>query len=226
LPPGPFSWPVIGNLHQLGKLPHRYVGDLAKKYGPIMYLRLGYLPVVVVSSTEMAKEFLTTHDLAFADRPNSAIGEHLVYNSKGMGFCSYGDYWKFIRKLWMTELMSAKRLMSFRSIREEEVSSAMRCIWEKSENGRVAVNVTEALSSISSAIMWRIIAGIKYSDSDSDSEQVRDMVKEIKASLKQAVTIADFIPYLDWLDLQGVKPTLKKTHKLFDRVAQNLIDQR
>ncbi|KAH9320603.1 hypothetical protein KI387_015242, partial [Taxus chinensis] len=184
LPPGPFALPIIGNLHQLGKLAHISIQDLASKYGPIMYLRLGYIPVVVVSSTEMTKEFFTTHDLIFANRPPSGVGKHLVYDHKSMRFAPYGDYWRFIRKIWMTEFTSAKRLKSFSSIREEEVLSAMRRIWEKSEHGRVAVNISKAVTSISSAIIWRILAGIKYCEEDIDDyavgqeKEIRDMVKE------------------------------------------------
>ncbi|GLJ09020.1 hypothetical protein SUGI_0100090 [Cryptomeria japonica] len=58
LPPGPRPWPVVGNLHLLGNLPHQALAALAKKYGPILLLRLGSVPTVVVSSPAMAKEFL------------------------------------------------------------------------------------------------------------------------------------------------------------------------
>ena len=33
LPLGPFPWPVIGNLHLLGKLPHQALAALSLKYG-------------------------------------------------------------------------------------------------------------------------------------------------------------------------------------------------
>jgi hypothetical protein len=39
-PPGPPNWPIVGSLFYLRKSFHRSVEDLAKKYGPIMYLRL------------------------------------------------------------------------------------------------------------------------------------------------------------------------------------------
>ncbi|GLJ19325.1 hypothetical protein SUGI_0347930 [Cryptomeria japonica] len=90
LRPGPTPWPIIGNLHQLGRLPHRSLYELSKKYGPVMFLRLGSLPCVVVSSSEMAKEFLKTHDLVFANRPSTAGGKLIAYNNKNIGFTSYG----------------------------------------------------------------------------------------------------------------------------------------
>ncbi|XP_057869307.2 cytochrome P450 750A1-like [Cryptomeria japonica] len=135
LPPGPFSWPVIGNLNQLRKLPHRDLHALAKKYGPIMMLKLGSVPTVVVSSSAMAKEFLKTHDLVFASRPLCAAGKYLAYNYKDMAFAPYGPYWRHIRKLCVAELLNTKRIDSFRYVREEEMLVIVRSVWEMSGQG-------------------------------------------------------------------------------------------
>jgi hypothetical protein len=41
LPPGPWPWPVVGNLGVLSGLPHRNLQQLAAKHGGLMYLQLG-----------------------------------------------------------------------------------------------------------------------------------------------------------------------------------------
>jgi len=56
-PPGPFSWPIVGNLLILGKSPQIKLANLAKQYGPLMYLQLGSVNTLVASSPAMAKEF-------------------------------------------------------------------------------------------------------------------------------------------------------------------------
>ncbi|GLJ19326.1 hypothetical protein SUGI_0347960 [Cryptomeria japonica] len=198
LPPGPTPWPIIGNLHQLGRLPHRSLYELSKKYGPVMFLRLGSLPCVVVSSSEMAKEFLKTHDLAFANRPNTAAGKHIAYNNKNMGFSSYGPYLTYIRKVCVMELLSAKRLDSFRSLREEEVSLAMKSIWEKSKQGTVAVNVSKYLLDITSAIIWRMLTGTRFSGDDvtGNGGELKVMVREVLSTIS-AINSGDFIPSID-----------------------------
>jgi 26-hydroxylase len=79
LPPGPFPLPVIGNLHLLGELPHQALTALSLKYGPLMSLRLGASAhTLVISSGDIAKEFLTTHDRIFAGRPSSTASKYLT----------------------------------------------------------------------------------------------------------------------------------------------------
>ncbi|KAH0850014.1 LOW QUALITY PROTEIN: hypothetical protein HID58_095873, partial [Brassica napus] len=69
LPPGPTKLPVIGNLHQLQGLLHRCLHDLSKKHGPVLFLRQGFVQMVVLSSSEAAEEALKTHDLECCNRP-------------------------------------------------------------------------------------------------------------------------------------------------------------
>ncbi|KAH9288248.1 hypothetical protein KI387_032365, partial [Taxus chinensis] len=137
----------------------------------------------------------------------------------GLVLSPYGSYWRNARKICVIQLLGTKRLESFRYIREEEVSIAMRGIWERSRQGTVAINISTAIQSLTSAIIWRILAGTKYSDTS--GKELRDMVEEVKAI---AINIGDFIPYLDWLDLQGNTRRMKKAHLFFDRVVQKIIN--
>jgi cytochrome P450 len=211
LPPGPYPWPIIGNLHQMRKPVHRALKDLADKYGPIMFLRLGSVPTVVVSSSEIAKHFLKTHDSIFASRPATAAGKYLSYNFKGMILSPYGDYWRQVRKLCVLELFTSKRIESFKHVREEEVSAMTRSIWEESQNGTIAVNVSKVILTLSSNVISRILARRKVSDDDlgADGKGFKHMLLELSATVG-ALNIGDFIPYLDWMDLQGIKRRMMK----------------
>ncbi|KAG8094783.1 hypothetical protein GUJ93_ZPchr0012g18862 [Zizania palustris] len=63
LPPGLRPLPLIGSLHLRGVQPHRSLASLAKTYGSLMSIRLGTVTTVVVSSPEVAREFLQKHDI-------------------------------------------------------------------------------------------------------------------------------------------------------------------
>eukprot|EP01018_Ginkgo_biloba_P006296 Gb_11310 [translate_table: standard] len=224
LPPGPTPLPIIGNLHILGKLPHRTLQNLAKKYGPIMYLRLGSVPTVVASSPEMAKEFLKTHDAIFASRPLTSAGKYTSYNYMDLGFAPYGPYWRHMRKVCVLELLTAKRIESFRSMREEEVGLMVDSIREESGHGAKPVNVSGRLSSLTRNIICRMIAGRKHSDEDITGKGFLEMVQEI-LSVNGAFIIGDFIPSLEWLDLQGIRGRMKNVHAIFDEFAEKVIDE-
>lgn len=71
-PPGPKPFPIIGNLPSMGgyEVPYQAFDVLAKQYGPIISLRLGSVPTVVVNGIENIKEVLIKKATHFDSRPN------------------------------------------------------------------------------------------------------------------------------------------------------------
>ncbi|RHN74434.1 putative costunolide synthase [Medicago truncatula] len=118
LPPGPVGLPILGSLLKLGANPHLDLHKLSQKYGPIMHLRLGLVPTIVVSSPQAAELFLKTHDLLFASRPPSEAGKLMFYNQKDVSFSVYGSYWRNMHKMCTLELLSHSKINSFRSMRK------------------------------------------------------------------------------------------------------------
>eukprot|EP00253_Pinus_taeda_P031948 PITA_31948 len=218
LPPGPFPLPIIGNLHIMGDLPHRSLATLAMKYGPLMSLRLGSVLHLVVSSPEVAREFLKTHDQHFANRGLSAAAKHLSFNFAGFGFSSYSPYWRHLRKICTLELLSSKRLDCFRSIREEEASAMIRSI--NSDDSR-PISIIQTFSSLVTAIICRMTFGRNYSAQD--SKAFSSMVGE-SFLLMGSFNIGDYIPYLDWMDLQGLNRRLKKLRTIQEQLLEKVMD--
>lgn len=90
LPPSPPAYPLIGHLHLLGKLPHQSMANMSKKYGEIYSLRLGSVPAIVVTTPEMAREFLQTQDKVWASRTTAiASAFYFSYNYSGIAFAPY-----------------------------------------------------------------------------------------------------------------------------------------
>ncbi|TVU19421.1 hypothetical protein EJB05_35568, partial [Eragrostis curvula] len=150
LPPGPWTLPVIGSLHHLiadGGLPHRAMRRLAHKYGPVMTLRLGEVPALVLSSPEAAREALKTQDLAFADRNVNPTLKALTFDGNDVALAPYGDRWRQLRKICVTELLTQSRVQSFQRIREQEVARFLRDVSASAATGS-AVDVTKMVSKL------------------------------------------------------------------------------
>ncbi|KAF0904949.1 hypothetical protein E2562_039032 [Oryza meyeriana var. granulata] len=166
LPPGPWQLPVIGSLHHIeGKLPYREMRDLARRHGPVMMLRLGEVPTVVVSSTEAVREVVKTHDTLFATRPLSSTVRVLSNGGKDIVFAPYGDYWRQLRKIAVMELLSARRVLSFRSIREQEVAAMLRTVAKAAAAGGT-IELRAAVSSLVSDSTVRAVMGDRCKDRD------------------------------------------------------------
>ncbi|CAL5053943.1 unnamed protein product [Urochloa decumbens] len=168
LPPGPWQLPVIGSMHHLaGQLPHRAMRDLARRHGPVMLLRIGEVPTVVVSSREAAREVMKTHDLAFASRPLSPT-LRVILNDDGRDviFAPYGERWRQLRKICAVELLSARRVLSFRAVREEEVAAALRACAEAAAAAGAAVEMHARLSALVADATVRAVVGDRFESRD------------------------------------------------------------
>ncbi|KAE9606390.1 putative costunolide synthase [Lupinus albus] len=88
---------------------------------------------------------MKTHDVNFSYRPESLFAKIFSYNATDIEFSQYGDYWRQVRKICTVKLLSAKRVQSFRFIREEEVSKVAKIIC--GSEGSI-VNMSSMISSL------------------------------------------------------------------------------
>ncbi|KAL5225285.1 hypothetical protein ABZP36_011924 [Zizania latifolia] len=154
LAPGPWQLPVIGSLHHIaGQLPHRAMRDLARRHGPVMMLRLGEVPTLVVSSRDAAREVMKTHDAA-AERHCARAHQRRP-----------GHHLRALRRIAVTELLTTRRVMSFRAIREEEVAAMLRTVAAAAAAAR-PVEMRAALSALVADTTVRAVMGDRCKDRD------------------------------------------------------------
>ncbi|CAN0878472.1 Desmethyl-deoxy-podophyllotoxin synthase, partial [Linum grandiflorum] len=227
LPPGPTKLPIIGNLHQLaaGKspsLPHRRLADLAKQYGPLMHLTLGETSNVVVSSPELAEQFLKTHDLHFATRPYMPSADIIFYNGRDIAFGAYSEYWRQMRKICTLELFSSRRVKLMRPVREEEVGELVRSISSSSASSAGhPVNLSRLMISLSNAIISRTAFGEMKKQEEAFTPVMNKIVKVLGG-----LTIGDIFPSYRLLRiLIGTERQLKKLHREADAILEGIIDE-
>ena len=184
-----------------------------------MQLQLGEVSAIIISSPDLAKEVLKTHDTAFANRPSVLAVDVLSYGYSGIVFTPYGDYWRQIRKICVVELLSAKRVLSFRSVREEEACNLVESI---SLYGGFPINLSEKIFSFTNRIASRAAFGKKCKY----EKEFISLVKE-GFSLSGGFKVPDVFPSLKFLAfLTGLKPAVEKIHRKMDKILDDIIEEK
>uniref|UniRef100_A0A0A0LP22 Cytochrome P450 n=1 Tax=Cucumis sativus TaxID=3659 RepID=A0A0A0LP22_CUCSA len=219
-PSPPAKIPIFGHLLSLGSLPHLTLQNYARLHGPLFLLRLGSVPTLVVSSSELARDIMKTHDLIFANRPKSSISDKLLYGSRDVAASPYGEYWRQMKSVCVLHMLSNKRVQSFRCVREEEV----KLMIEKIEQNPVGVNLTEILSGLTNDVVCRVGLGRKYRVGE-DGVKFMSLLKKF-GELLGSFSVRDFIPWLGWIDwisgLDGKANRIaKELDEFFDRVIED-----
>ncbi|XP_047941656.1 premnaspirodiene oxygenase-like [Salvia hispanica] len=217
LPPGPRKLPIIGNLHQISNPPFPCFRDLSNQYGPLMHLKLGESPVVIVSSPDLVKKMLKDLDPVFADRRQRAFSDIMMYGSSDIAFGPYGGYWRQMRKLCINELLSPKMVHLFQSIRSDETSRLVDSLRESS--GRV-VDLTEKIFFHASSVTCRAAYGSVVEDGEALVKLTAD------TAMASGFEIADLFPSLGMVGaLSWTKRRLKTMRRKLDVILDDVIER-
>ncbi|KAG4149432.1 hypothetical protein ERO13_D05G335000v2 [Gossypium hirsutum] len=182
-----------------------------------MHLQLGQISTVVVSSAEMAKDIMKTHDIVFANRPVLASAKILTYGCTDIAFTPYGNYWRNLRKICTSELLNATRVASFQSIREEEVLNLVETI---KPNEGSAVNLSHKVFSLSYGITARAAFGKKCKDQEAFISVVTEETK-----VNSSFFVSELFPSLKFLDtVLGLKHKVEKIHGEADMILGNIVN--
>ncbi|PKA62977.1 Premnaspirodiene oxygenase [Apostasia shenzhenica] len=219
--PGPRGLPIIGNIHNiLGPLPpQHYLRRLSSIYGPIFRLKLGEINTLIISSAEAAKEIMKTHDVDFLSRPVNAAVESTLYGNDNI-FAGYQtEFKKQIRSICLVELLCAKRVLSFRTIREEETSHLLQSM---SVAAGEAVDLSSKFADFSNDFMARAIVGGRCKEQALFQLAVEEVVQYTSAFsiFNHFPSIPKFI-----LRMAGLQKKLDRCGQKLDGIAENLLQE-
>ncbi|EXC30899.1 Cytochrome P450 93A1 [Morus notabilis] len=223
LPPSPPSLPIIGHLHLVGSIPHQSFQKLSNKYGPLIHISLGYVPCVVVSSLEMANEFLKTNESSFLDRPQFINIMNLSYPSADFTFALYGPYWKFMKKISMTQLLGGQTMDQLLPIRHEELKGFMNLMLRKADR-KEAIEVDVELAKLMNNVISRMTMSQKCSDDDNEAEEIRKLVRET-TEIAGRFNLSEYIWFCKNFDFQGLEKRCKEIHDRFDAMMEKIIKE-
>eukprot|EP01018_Ginkgo_biloba_P037846 Gb_08107 [translate_table: standard] len=227
LAPGPRRWPIIGNLLQIGPVPHLGMQKFTQKYGPLVYIHIGMVPTVVTDDPKYVKEFLLKQDHVFASRPKSIASEHFTFGGNDIAFAPYGPHWRVVRRICLTELLTPKKIDSFRKGRNDEIQCMVWDVMKASQEGK-SINMRDLFGSVTSNAITRMVLGQRFFGPKGAGPEV---AAEHKAkiyesfSLINAFNIGDYLPFLRRFDLQGHERRMKEIMKWVDELYHLIIQE-
>ncbi|KAK7378210.1 hypothetical protein VNO80_03648 [Phaseolus coccineus] len=222
-PPSPPALPIIGHLHLLAPIPHQALHKLSIRYGPIMHLFLGSVPCVIASTPEAAREFLKTHETRFSNRPQSSAGDFLTYGSQNFTLAPYGPYWKFMKKICMSELLGGPTLSQLLPLRRQETLRFLRLMLQKGKAGE-AIDVGRELLKLSNNVVSRMLMSQTCCEDDNEAEEVRKLVQDTVLLIGK-FNVSDFVWFFKNWDVQGFRKRLKEIRDRFDTMMERVIKE-
>lgn len=211
LPPSPPSFPIIGHIRLLGHRLHRSLESLSTRYGPILYLRLGRFPLLVVSTPSAAEECFATNDLVFANRPHLLSGKHFGYNYSSLPYVPYGTHLRTLRRAMADLALSSHQVQLTSDIREEETRFIIRQIMCGVTQKRV-VDLNSLFCQLSHNVVMRVLNGKQWS------------VSSEVFTPQSSFNVCDLMPVLRWIGYGGLEERMINLSKRRDAMLKGLID--
>lgn len=228
-PPGPPSLPIIGHLHLLKGSAHRALEQLSSKYGPIMSLRFGSRPVLVITSPSATEECFTRNDIILANRPLLLSGKYLDYDHTTLGAVPYGRLWRDLRRIATLELFSTTRLKSYMGVRHDEARALIKSLFQDSRREFSRVEMRSRIQGLSFNIVMRVVADKRFYGNEvedfEEAKRFREIIRDV-FEISGASNPGDFISILQWIDFGGLKKRLSKLFIETDSFSQTLIEER
>ncbi|RRT40149.1 hypothetical protein B296_00040139 [Ensete ventricosum] len=229
LPPSPPSFPIIGHLHLIAKLPpHRALAAIAAARGPVVLLRLGSRPVLLVSSAVAAEECFTSHDLAFANRPRLLAAQIMGYGCTSIAWTSYGPHWRNLRRISAVHLFSRGALRSSSDSRTGAVRSLAKALFLEGSDSEPAgprrVEMKSRFFNLAYDVIMGAVATAVEGESADERRRFQEVVEETFA-VSGAVNVADFFPALRRLGWRGLERKLVRIQRSRDALFGELIER-
>ncbi|KAG8391707.1 hypothetical protein BUALT_Bualt01G0215200 [Buddleja alternifolia] len=229
LAPGPFQFPIIGNIFLLGSKPHLSLAKLSQKYGPVMSLKLGSITTIVVSSPETAKSVLQTHDLVLSSRTIPSAAKCHNHDEFSIGWLPVENQWRKLRKICKEQMFSVSRLDASQGLRREKLQKLCDYVNECCGTGR-EVDIGQAAFTTSLNLMSATLFSKEFAQFNTDSSQE---MKEVVWGVMKCVgtpNFADYFPVLKSFDPQGIlrqgKICFDKLFAIFDEIIDEKLKNR
>jgi hypothetical protein len=225
LPPGPTGLPILGNLLTIGDRPHESITKLAKTYGPLMTVRLGFNITVVASSAEMAREILQKNDQAFLGRPIPHAVTAQTNHELSMAWLPGDTKWRSLRKICNSQIFTTQRLDALQGLRHQMLDGMVKRVVDCSEAGE-AISIGRLVFGTTLNSLSNTMFSFDIIDPKSNAiQELKELIWKIM-ELAGKPNLSDYFPFLKPFDPQGIRRTIKVSYDRLHVLLDEIIDQR
>ncbi|KAJ4824036.1 hypothetical protein Tsubulata_007432 [Turnera subulata] len=236
LPPVPEvpGWPVIGNLLQLKeKKPHKTFARWAETYGPIYKIRTGASTVIVLNSTEVAKEAMVTRYSSISTRKLTKALKILTENKCMVAVSDYDEFHKTVKRHIHTNVLGAGAQRRHRCHRDSLVENITTQFHSHAKSHpEQAVNFREIFESELFGLSLKEALG-----KDVQSLYVEELGTTLSREeifhvlvldpMEGAIDVdwRDFFPYLRWIPNKSLETKIQRMYSRREAVMSALLKE-
>ncbi|XP_022746509.1 cytochrome P450 89A2-like isoform X2 [Durio zibethinus] len=217
LPPGPFTFPIIGNIIWLRKSLlqiEQIIRNLHLKVGPMVTLHLGPRPSIFIFDRSLAHQALIQNGSLFSNRPKALPTTKIMNsNQHTISSASYGPTWRILRRNLTSEIFHPSRVKSYSHARKW----VLEILFDSLESNAKSGESVQVLAQFRYA-MFCLLVLMCFGDKLS-----QDQIKEIEAVQQRVMlsfgrfNILNFWPRV-------TKVLLRKQWKQFFRLCKDRED--
>ncbi|KAF8043833.1 hypothetical protein BT93_A1979 [Corymbia citriodora subsp. variegata] len=222
-PPSPLALPLLGHFHLLSSALPKSLEALARRYGPLMQISIGSSHFLVASDAATAQQILRAHDVEFASKFVFAPSHHNIFKEAEFVNAPYGTYWKFMKRLCMTQLFAGPQIDRFSHIREDETMKLLRSLWKCHQVGEPC-DLSTKLTAMTNNMLCRMAMSRRCSKSDDQAHEIREIVRDTMACGAR-LSFAEVHGPLKHVDLFGNGKRLRTALRRFDVLVEQIIKE-
>ncbi|KAK6183231.1 hypothetical protein SNE40_010752 [Patella caerulea] len=205
LPPGPYAFPIVGNMPQLAGVvdPWKVFLRHRAKYGDVVMYSVGSLKMVVVCGYKTIREVLIDKGHCVSNRPNWLYIIDKLFNRSGV-FWSNGETWKNMRRFTLVTLRDFG--VGKKSLEERIQEECMIMVEQIDKKKGQAFDPKQFLAKAVSNIICTIVFGTRFDHNDPEFNLLLDHLDFLFKNAGVAVP-ENFFPFM--AKLRSNKPAQK-----------------
>ncbi|TYK07875.1 phenylalanine N-monooxygenase-like isoform X2 [Cucumis melo var. makuwa] len=187
--------------------------------------------IIIVTSPELALEFLKTHDSTFASRPIASTTEILSCGFLSTVLSPMGDQWKKMKRILASHVLNPSTLHQMRGQRIKEADALLHYIFDHASRCE-AINIRSITQHYCSNIIRRMIFNRRYykkgRENEGPSLEEEDYNQALLTILMHlySFSISEYIACLKPFDLGGHQKIIRKALKVITNHDGPIIEER